>query len=73
MMRDYRTNKYLGPVIQEFSDHLVMLSPGIDMFRHANMLRCLKDDQLHPNYEGHESIALQVFDKIKQQNNQYAN
>lgn len=66
MMRDYRDNLHLGPVIQEFSDHLVTLSPGVGMYEHASILNFLADDNHHPNLEGYHSIALQVLNKIKE-------
>lgn len=68
MMGDYRDNLHLGPVIQEFSDHLVMLSPGPDMSAHVRRLKFLADDNHHPSLEGHQSVALQVLNRFKEYN-----
>jgi hypothetical protein len=66
MMRNYRDNKYLGPVIAQFNDHLITLNPGIGMMEHARILNLLTKDNVHPDQQGHISISLQVLNKLNE-------
>lgn len=61
MMRDYRTNMYLGPVIEKFKDHLVELDPGVGMYEYASASNALRPDRAHPTTAGHTLIAEQLL------------
>ncbi len=64
MMRDYRANKYLGPVIEKFKDHFVDLDPGSGMYEYALALNSLRPDNAHPTTNGHKLIAEQLLNII---------
>ena len=65
MMNDYRNHLYLGPIINDFKEHLIELDPGPSMLEFAiSTKNTVSDQDLHPNKIAHEMIANIVYDKI---------
>jgi hypothetical protein len=61
MMEDYSAY----PLIQKYKDHLVLLTPGPDMFTLCKDSNLLSSDNFHPSTGGHQQIAKQVFSFIQ--------
>lgn len=65
LMNNYLDHEYLGPVINDFNEHLIQLDPGPSMkeFAIATKTTVSNYDQ-HPNLEGHRMIADAIYKRI---------
>jgi len=66
MMRDYINDETLGPIIEEFKEHLITFEPGpsmIDWARETSNTRSNSDH--HPSTNGHKLIADMIYNKIR--------
>lgn len=65
MMNNYKNHQYLGPIIDEFKEHLIELDPGPSMMEFAAATKnTISDYDYHPNVIAHEMIANTVYEKI---------
>lgn len=56
----------LTPVIDQFKNHRINLEPGSSMIEYCQRTgTCISADDHHPNLQGHQQIADQVFKHIQ--------
>jgi hypothetical protein len=70
LMNDYTDHKYLGPIVNEFQDHLIAIDPGPSMMEFAiSTKNTVSNTDFHPNLNGHKLIAEQIYSHICNYNN----
>ena len=65
MMSDYTDDESLGPIIEEFKDHLITFDPGPSMMQWAvKTNNVISNQDHHPSTTGQRLIADMIYNKI---------